>query len=122
MPLRIKDATITSIEDTETKRLRILKAVSKEEGVSLSLEVPEALSDPFHVKDVLDIIIDSDEIAKGDKAKLYAEGTVFKVNESASDLSVVATFGGLRLVLEIASPKPAQRKTFDSEKIFLTLG
>ncbi|MFW9931110.1 MAG: hypothetical protein ACFFDR_00430 [Candidatus Thorarchaeota archaeon] len=122
MPLRIKDATITSIEDTETKKLKILKAVSKEEGVTLSLEMPEALCDPFHVKDTIEIVIDSEEIVKGDKAKLYAEGTVFKMDDSSSNLSVVAAFGGLRLVLEIASPKPAQRKIFDSQKVFLTLG
>ena len=121
MPLRVKDATITSVEDTETKKLKILRAVSKEEGVMLSLELPEALCDPFQVKDTIDIVIDSTEITRGDKANLYAEGTVFKMDDS-SDLSVVATFGGLRLVLEVSSPKPAQRKIFDSEKIYLSLG
>lgn len=120
MPLRIKDATITSIEDTETKKLKILKAVSKEEGVTLSFELPDALCDPFHVKDSLSITIDSEEITRGEKGKLYAEGTVFKKDDS-TDLSLVATFGGLRLVLEVISPKPAQLKTFDSERIFLSL-
>ena len=120
MPLRIKDATIISIEDTETKKLRILKANSKEDGFSLSLELPDALCDPFNTKDTISITIDSEEIARGEKAKLYAEGKVFKLDDS-SDLSVVATFGGLRGVLQLSSPKPAQRKTFDSEKIFLSL-
>ncbi len=120
MPLRIKDATITSIEDTETKKLKILKAISKEDGFSLSLELPDALCDPFNTKDAIIITIDSEEITRGEKAKLYAEGKVFKFDDS-SDLSVVATFGGLRGVVQISSPKPAQRKIFESERIFLSL-
>jgi hypothetical protein len=120
VPLRIKDAVITSIEDAETKRLKILKMSSKEMGANLTLEVPRVLSDPFTVKEGVSIVIDSDEITKGEKSSFYAEGTIFKIDDS-ENLSVVATFGGLRFVLELSSPKPSQRKIFDSEKIFLTL-
>ncbi len=120
MPLRVKDTTIASIEETETKKMKILKMASKVEEMSLSLELPEALSEPFHAKDNVVVTIDSKEIARGKKTKLYLEGTVFKISEEAG-LSVIAGFGGLRLVLEMTSPKPTQRKIFDSGKIFLTL-
>ena len=118
MPLRIKDAVVTTIEDGETKRLKILKMSSKEMGATLTFEVPRVLSDPFNVKDEISVIIDSEEIAKGEQSKLYAEGTIFKMDDS-ENLSVVATFGGLRFVLEMSDPKPAQKKIFDSEKIFI---
>ena len=120
MPVRIKDAVINSIEDTETKKLKILKMASKAEGASLTIELPDALCDPFSVKDLVAIVISSEDIPRGEKAKLYAEGTVFKMNETEG-LEVVGTLGGLRFVLNLSSPKPAQRKTFDSEKLFLSL-
>jgi hypothetical protein len=121
MPLRIKDTTIVSIEETETKKMKILRMASKAEEMNLSLEVPEALSEPFHVKDNVIVTIDSEEISRGEKTKLYLEGTIFRINET-SGLSVVAGFGGLRLVLDMASPKPTQSKIFSSGKtIFLTL-
>ena len=87
----------------------------------MTIELPDALCDPFKVKDSIAITFDSDEIARGDKAKLYAEGTIFKMNESEG-LEVVGTIGGLRFVLNLTSPKPTQRKIFDSEKVFVSLG
>ncbi len=120
MPVRIKDAVINSIETTETKKLKVLKMVSKTEGATLTIELPDALCDPFNVKDSIAVTIGSEEIARGEKAKLYAEGTVFKMNE-VEGLEVVGTIGGLRFVLNLSSPKPTQRKTFDSEKFFLSL-
>jgi len=120
MSVRIKDATISSIEDAETKKLKILKMTSKLEKATLTLELPDALCNPFSVKDVIAVTISSEPIPRGEKAKLYAEGTVFKISES-KNFEVVAAIGGLRLEFEIHSPKPTQRKTFDSEKIFLAL-
>ncbi len=120
MPLRVKDTIIASIEETETKKMKILKMASKAEEMNLSLELPEALSEPFHIKDNVVVTIDSKEIARGEKTKLYLEGTVFRISEELG-LSVIAGFGGLRLVLDMTSPKPTQRKIFDSGKIFLTL-
>jgi hypothetical protein len=120
MPVKIKEATINSIEATETKKLKVLKITSKTEGASMTIELPDALCDPFSVKDSVAIIIDSEEITRGEKAKLYTEGTVFKMNES-DGLEVVGTIGGLRFVLNLTSPKPTQRKTFDSEKVFVSL-
>ena len=118
--MRIKDGTISSIEDAETKKLKILKVTSKLESATLILELPDALCDPFSVKDPITVTISSEPIPRGEKAKLYAEGTVFKINE-AENFEVIATIGGLRLEFEIPSPKPTQRKAFDSEKIFLSL-
>lgn len=120
MPVRIKDAKISSIEDSETKKLKILKMTSKVENATLTVELPDALCDPFSVKDLVAVTIDSEPIASGEKAKLYAEGTVFKIDDS-DNLKVVATIGGLRLELDLASPKPTQRKTFDSEKVFFAI-
>ncbi|MDF1537369.1 MAG: hypothetical protein P1Q69_00480 [Candidatus Thorarchaeota archaeon] len=120
MSVRIKDATIISIEDAETKKLKMLKITSKLENATLTLEIPDALCDPFNVKDLVAVTISSEPIPRGEKAKLYAEGTVFKVNE-AENFEVVVTIGGLRMEFEMPSPKPTQRKAFDSEKIFLAL-
>lgn len=94
--------------------------ISKTEGASLTIELPDALCDPFKVKDSVVITIDSEEITRGEKAKLYTEGTVFKMDEMEG-LEVVGTIGGLRFVLNLNSPKPTQRKVFDSEKIFMAL-
>ncbi|MFW9925181.1 MAG: hypothetical protein ACFFDM_00280 [Candidatus Thorarchaeota archaeon] len=120
MPIKFKDVLIGSIEDTETKKLRVLKMASKEEGANLTLELPDALCEPFKVKDTISVTIDSEAILKGETAKFYAEGTVFKINESEG-LEVVGTIGGLRFAFEVASPKPTQRKIFESEKFFLAL-
>ena len=120
MSVRIKDATISSIEDAETKKLKILKMSSKLDNATITLEIPDALCDPFKVKDIIAVTISSEPIPRGDKAKLYAEGTVFKIDDS-DNFGVVATIGGLRLEFMIPSPKPTQRRVFDSEKIFLSL-
>ncbi len=120
MSVRIKDAIISSIDDAETKKLKVLKITSKLESATLTLELPDALCDPFNVKDSVVVTISSEPIPRGENAKLYAEGTVFKINEM-ENFEVVATIGGLRLEFEIPSPKPTQRKAFDSERIFIAL-
>jgi hypothetical protein len=120
MVVRLKGITIDAIEDAESKKLRMLKMSSKTDGVTMTLELPEALCGSMRVKDTFDIIIDAEPIAKGDSAKLYAEGTVFKVNETPQ-YEVIGTIGGLRLVFSISNPTPSQRKTFESDRFFLTL-
>ena len=94
--------------------------VSKTDGVSMLLELPDVLSEMFKVKDNLDIVIDSDEITKGPESKFYAEGSLFKKNEEKG-LEVVGTIGGLKLMLTITDPKPSQKKTFESEKFYLMI-
>ena len=120
MPIKIKSATIDSIEDTETKRLKLIKFSSKADGASVTLELPEALCDTMKVKDSIDFVVDASPILKGDSAKLYAEGTIFKSNLEDS-LEVIGTIGGLRLIIKIAKPKPAQKKTFETEKFYMML-
>jgi len=119
MPLRLKNAVINSIEETETKRLKLLKIVSKVDGVTTTLELPDALCETMKIKDTIDVVIDSKPILKGPTARLYLEGTVFKVNDD--DFEVVGTFGGLRLTVNISKPKPAQKKIFETEKLFLMI-
>ena len=57
MPVKLKNAVINSIETTETKKLKTLKMVSKTEGASLTIELPNALCDPFNVKDSVVVTI-----------------------------------------------------------------
>ncbi len=120
MPIKLKSAVIDSVEETETKRLKLIKISSKTDGATVTLELPEALCDTINVKDSIDIVIDANPILKGETAKFYAEGTVFKSNLD-DNLEVVGSIGGLKLIVEIAKPKPAQKKAFETEKFFLML-
>ena len=120
MPIRIKDVKVQSVEDTETKRLKIVKLDSKSDGIALILEVPEALSAKIEDSKTLDVVLDSKPITRGEKSILYMEGTVFKQKDD-KEFEVVATMGGLRLVVVLKNATPAKKKTFDSESIFLAL-
>ena len=120
MVVRLKGITIDTIEDAEAKRLRVLKMTSKADGVTITLELPEALCGGMRAKDSVDVVIDGEPIAKGDSAKLYAEGTVFKINDGPQ-YEMIGTIGGLRLTLSISSPTPSQKKTFESNQFFLML-
>jgi hypothetical protein len=120
MAIRFKDTTIDAVEDTETRRLKILKISSKTEGVTLTLELPEALCGTLAVGNNIGVVIDSKPIASGELSKLYVEGSVFKKLDKEG-FEVVGSVGGLRLVLSIAKATPSQISTFDSEKFYMTL-
>jgi hypothetical protein len=120
MVIRFKDTTIDSVEDAETRRLKVLKISSKTEGVALTLELPEALCGTLSVGNNIGIIIDSKPIATGESSKLYVEGNVFKKTDKEG-LEVVGSIGGLRLVLSLAKATPSQISTFDSERFYMTL-
>lgn len=120
MVIRLKDALINAIEETETKRLKLLRLSEKTEGATLSLELPEALSESFSVRDTVNVIIDSKPIVKGDSARLYAQGDVFQIS-TKKDLEVVGTIGGLRFVLTLSKTTPAKKKTFDDGSFYLAL-
>ena len=120
MVVRIKGGIIDQIEDTETKRLRILKISSQIDKATLTLELPEALCNVFKPQDNVDIKIDSKPILKGEKAKLYLEGTVFRISNN-NDMEIAGTMGGLRITLSMGNPTPAKRKTFESDKLFLMI-
>ncbi|TET09466.1 MAG: hypothetical protein E3J86_08070 [Candidatus Thorarchaeota archaeon] len=120
MVIRLKDAVIDSIKETETQRLKLLNVSSKSDGATLSLELPDALCDMLSPNDSISILIDSKPITKGDQAKLYVEGNVFKkiVNDN---LDIIGSVGGLRLVLSVAKATPSQSNTFSSDKFFLAI-
>ncbi len=120
MVIKFKDTNIDSIEDTETRRLKTLKISSKTEGVTLTLELPEALCGALAVGDKVDVTIDSKPISAGESSKLYVEGNMFK-RSGEEKLEVVGSIGGLRLVLNLAKSTPSQSSTFDSEKFYMTL-
>ena len=120
MVVRLKDTIIESIKDTETRRLKLLSLSSKSEGASITLELPDALSSTLGVNENVTVTLDSKPILKGESAKLYVEGTVFR--KSADDgLEVIGSVGGLRLVLNLAKPTASQVNTFDEEKFYMTL-
>ena len=120
MVVRLKDSTIDSIDETETKKLRLLKVSCKELGAKLTLELPEVLCDRLNRGDHVDVVIDGDPVSAVEKAKLYAEGLVFRVNEN-DKLQVVGTLGGLRFTLLLQKPTPSQRKTFSTGKFYVVL-
>jgi pectate lyase len=65
-------------------------------------------------------VIDSKPITKGEQAKLYVEGNVFK-KMAKDNLEIVGTVGGLRLVLSVAKATPNQSNTFSSDKFYLAI-
>jgi hypothetical protein len=120
MVIRLKDTVIESVDDTETRRLKLIKMSSKTDGATITLELPEALSGTLNLGEKVDVVIDSKEIVKGENSKLYVEGTLFKKSDS-DGLDIIGSIGGLRLVLSIAKATPAQTKTFDSGKFFMVI-
>ncbi len=120
MVIRLKDTVIESVDDTETRRLKLIKMASKTSGATITLELPEALSGTMSLGETVSVVIDSKEITKGEDSKLYVEGSVFKKSDT-DGLEVVGSIGGLRLVLSMAKVTPAQTKTFDSEKFYLAI-
>jgi hypothetical protein len=120
MVIRLKDTVIESVDDTETRRLKLIQMSSKTDGATITLELPEALSGTLSLGESVTIVIDSKEIAKGADAKLYVEGIFFKKSESKG-LEIIGSIGGLRLVLTMAKATPAQTKTFDSSKFFMAI-
>lgn len=120
MVIRLRNATIDAIEDTETKGLKLLRIGSKVEGAKLTVELPEALCEKMNVRDDIVVIIDSKPIARGEKSKLYAEGDIFKIGGNG-DLEMVGAMGGLRLVFTLANPTPAKKKIFAADRFYLML-
>jgi hypothetical protein len=120
MVIRLKDTVIDSVDDTETRRLKLIKMSSKTDGATITLELPEALSGTLNVGETVNVVIDSKEIVKGEDAKLYVEGSLFKKSDS-SGFEIIGSIGGLRLVLTIAKATPTQAKTFDSTKFFMAI-
>ncbi|MHA1480112.1 MAG: hypothetical protein ACTSQZ_01640 [Candidatus Thorarchaeota archaeon] len=120
MVIRLKDTVIESVDDTETRRLKLIKMSSKTDGATVTLELPEALCGTLSVGETVNVVIDSKEIVKGQDSKLYVEGSIFKKSDS-DDLEIIGSIGGLRLVLTLAKATPSQRKTFDSDKFFMAI-
>ena len=120
MVVRIKDGIIDQIDDTETKRLKLLRVSSQPEKTTLTLELPEALCNVFKSQDTVNIKIDSKPILKGEKSKLYLEGAVFRIIDNDA-MEIIGTLGGLRLTISIGNPSPAKRKTFESDRLFLMI-
>jgi hypothetical protein len=119
MVIRLKSASIDSIDDTETRRLKRVKVISKSDGATLELELPEALCSQISKSNTIDVMIDSKPIPKGEESKLYMEGEIFKQKDN-DEFQVVGSIGGLRLMLTLTSATPAKKKTFDTAQIFIT--
>ncbi|MHA1771159.1 MAG: hypothetical protein ACTSYL_09070 [Candidatus Thorarchaeota archaeon] len=120
MVIRIKDTVIKSISSTETKRLKLVKISSKTEGAELSIELPDALCDMIRSKDHISVIIDDKPIPKGESARFYAQGRIFKII-TEKKFQVVGSIGGLRMVLTLEKPTPSQKQTLESQTYHLAL-
>lgn len=120
MGIKLKDAVIDLIDDTETKRLKLVRITSKIDGATLTIELPEALCERISVKDRVDVTLDSKPIPKGEEAKLYAEGTLLRMVEGKA-LEIMGSVGGLRVELKVTKPTPSQSKTFASSVFYLMI-
>ncbi len=120
MVIRLRDTVIDTIEDAETRRLKVVKISSKSEGANITLELPEALCESMNEGDTVSIVIDSKEITKGDDSKLYVEGSIFQKSEKEG-LEITGSIGGLKLVVNLIKVTASQASTFDSDKFYLVL-
>lgn len=120
MVIRLKDTVIESVDDTETRRLKLIKMSSKIDGATITLELPEALSGTIGLGETVNVVIDSNEIPKGEDSRLYVEGSIFKKLDK-DGLEIIGSIGGLRLVLTLTKATPTQIKTFDSEKFYMAI-
>ncbi|MFX0106707.1 MAG: hypothetical protein ACFE7R_00310 [Candidatus Hodarchaeota archaeon] len=120
MVIRLKDVTMELAEDVETKRLRILSVTSKTDGAKLTLELPEALCEALDPEKPVSVVVDSKPIPRGEKARLYMQGKVFRVKEE-NGLEMVGTIGGLRLTVSLSKPTAVQKKTFEAMDLFLMI-
>lgn len=120
MVIRLKDTVIESVDDTETRRLKLIRMSSKANGATITIELPEALSGTLSLGETVDVVIDSKEIVKGEDSKLYVEGSLFKKSEN-DGLEIIGSIGGLRLVLTISKATPVQVKTFDSTQFYMAI-
>jgi hypothetical protein len=93
---------------------------SKTDGATITLELPEALSGTLSLGEIVNVVIDSKEIAKGQDSKLYVDGSIFKKSDS-DGLEIIGSIGGLRLVLTMAKATPSQIKTFDSDRFYMAI-
>ncbi len=120
MVIRLRDTVIESVDDTETRRLKLIKMSSKTDGATITLELPEALSGTLSLGEIVNVVIDSKEIVKGQDSKLYVDGSIFKKSDS-DGLEIIGSIGGLRLVLTMAKATPSQIKTFDSDRFYMAI-
>lgn len=120
MVIRLKDTVIDAIEDTETRRLKLIRMSSKSEGAIVTLELPEALCESMNQGDSVSIVIDSKEIVKGTDSKLYLEGSVFKKSDKEG-LEVTGSIGGLKLIVSLAKATSSQASSFDSDKFYFVI-
>lgn len=120
MVIRLRDTVIESVDDTETRRLKLIKMSSKTDGATITLELPEALSGTLSLGEIVNVVIDSKEIVKGQDSKLYVDGSIFKKSDS-DGLEIIGSIGGLRLVLKMAKATPSQIKTFDSDRFYMAI-
>ncbi len=120
MVIRLKGAKINAIEETDTRRLMNVKISSKESGFSMTMDLPDALSSSFRPKESVDVIIDSNPISQGEKARLHVESKIFRV-KSGENIEVVGSVGGLRVEIMIIKPTPAKKRAFESDKFYLAI-
>ncbi|TFF86906.1 hypothetical protein EU519_00580 [Candidatus Thorarchaeota archaeon] len=116
----MKGTKIDAIEETETRRLKLIKMSSKTGGATLSVELPDVLCATLSEGQSVNLVIDSKPVSKGSSAKLYVEGSVFKKVEN-DGLQIIGSIGGLRLVLNLNKATSAKSKTFDSDKFYMVV-
>ncbi|NHI83232.1 MAG: hypothetical protein EAX81_02865 [Candidatus Thorarchaeota archaeon] len=120
MVVRLKNTVIESIEDADTKRLKLIHIVSKDEGAAITLELPEALCETLNTNDSVTVTLDSKALTKGENSRLYMEARVFRT-DGEDELNVIAAAGGLRLTLLMNKPTTVQKATFDADKLFFVI-
>jgi len=121
LAIQIKNVTIEDVENSETKRVKQLRAVSKAHGFSLTMDLPEVLCSGFAPKQEITVLIDNSPISRGDGAQLYVQGRVFKVSTDTDKLEVVGTVGGLRTTMTISKPTPAKKRVFSEGVFYMAL-
>ncbi|MFO7837176.1 MAG: hypothetical protein R6V83_11005 [Candidatus Thorarchaeota archaeon] len=120
MVVKLENAVIESMEETETKNLRLLEITSEGGNARLSLELPEVLCETLDQEKPIDVHISPRETKKGSRSNIYAKGTIFKL-EDEEELRVVGSIGGLRLVVSIEDASSTEKRSFESGEFYIAI-
>ena len=120
MVVKLENAKIESMEETETKNLRLLEISSREGKAKLTLELPEVLCETLDSEEPVDVHFSPRETKRGSQSSIYAKGTIFKMKGN-EDLRVVGSIGGLRMVLSIKGASSTERRSFESEEFYIAI-
>ncbi len=119
MGLKVR-AVVESIDETETRRLKRIKIVSRDGGMTVLMELPEALCESIGENQEIEVTIETDGSADAEGTRLYVRGTVFRRKGTHTN-EIVGSVGGLRVILIFAEPIPFMTEILEKGVFYLAI-